>query len=192
MRNFIYLAAFAFIFPFYSKSEPTGNLVQKFPKPLGISIWSNPSYIRYHHDSKPAELNRLFLVFGHKETDIVNRLGQPINRSKRKDEDRHKPGRKITYTQLFYPGLTIELSTNHDSRTHVRRLFITNCDIPSSFQVYLCSPVASFTEKIGEPSIDTDSELIYLITIGDMGSVPLRIMTADGIVTGIYTKNFID
>lgn len=170
-------------------SHPT---ILTFPESLGYSIWQEPTYERYNEGSNPYLFNDLYGSFGHRETDIVNLLGKPIKRSEREIPNYHEPEYNIKFIQLFYDGLTIELSTTHHHRNFVNRVFISNCHIPSNFQMYLCSTVENLKEKLGKPSIETDSELTYLINIGDMGSVPLRIFVSDGVVSGIYTNNFID
>ncbi|WP_198678563.1 hypothetical protein [Pseudidiomarina marina] len=40
----------------------------------------------------------------------------------------------------------------------------------------MCTTAESFKEDLGQPSVETDSELTYLINIGDIGAVPLRLL----------------
>ena len=173
----------------YSNNPSQGILT--FPEPLGHSIWQEPKYKRFEHGSTAYQLNELYGSFGNIEADVINLLGNPIKRSEREIPNYHEPNYNIKFIQLFYDGLTIELSTTHH-RSYANRVYISNCNLPSSFQLYLCSTVDILKENLGNPSIESDTELTYLINFGEMGSVPLRLFVNDGVVTGIYTNNFVD
>ena len=174
----------------YSDASDTNILT--FPEALGHSTWQEPKYKHYHEGSKPYQLNDLYESFGDSETDIINALGKPIKRVEREIPNRHDSEYNVKLIQLFYDGLVIELLTNHHDVSFVNRIFISDCNMPSDFQLYLCLTVDVLKDKLGQPSIETDSELTYLISVGDIGTVPLRIFFSDGVVTGIYANSFID
>jgi len=179
------------LFSASSYAETTNHHLLTFPEASDSSIWQQPHH-PYDEGSKPYELNSLYKSFGHSEADIINKLGEPLKRTEKQQSNRHQPKNKMTVSQLFYDGLTIELLTTHEHRSFVKRVFISNCDIPSDFQQYLCTSVESLKGRLGQPSVETNSELTYLITIGDIGAVPLRIFLKNGNVTGIYARNLID
>lgn len=179
------------LFSASSYAETTNHHLLTFPEASDSSIWQQPHH-RYDEGSKPYELNSLYKTFGQNEADIINVLGEPLKRTEKQVPNRHQPKHKMTVSQLFYDGLTIELLTTDEQRSSVKRVFISNCDIPSDFQLYLCTTAESLKGRLGQPSVETNSELTYLITIGDIGAVPLRIFLKNGNVTGIYAKNLID
>lgn len=167
------------------------QLIESFPKPLSKSTW-NKSNKGFDEGSKPYQLNALFREFGLTEAEIIARLGAPIKRTETLKPNLHEPEYNNAYVQLFYHGLTIEVFTTHHPRTFVNKLIISNCDLSSQFQQYLCKSPESVKELLGEPSAETLFELVYFINFGVIGTVPMRLAVNDGQVTSIYVSNFVD
>lgn len=169
-------------------AEPTSL----FPFRLIGKWYQVPPPLEYDDKSKPYELFKLLWTFGHSEADIINRLGKPTERYVSDRDNRHEPNQKLQYITLQYPNLVIEILKTHHPKTFINRLYIKNCDLDSGFKRFLCQPLIKIEEQLGKPSYKEFDELVYVIKIGDVGEVPLRLILKNDHISEIYIRNLID
>ncbi|RUO81262.1 hypothetical protein CWI84_00430 [Idiomarina tyrosinivorans] len=176
---------------------PTNLLAQEYLKTSHLypqttqADWIVSYSESYRENSAPYDLYEKITAFGDDETAIVNRMGSPKERFEWKVENRHEPEYMNTVVTLVYDGLVIELLESK-YKTFVKRVYLSSCEINSVFQNYMCKPIATVINQLGKPTVRQNDELIYTLQHGDVGANPMRLGIANGEISWIYLRNYID